>query len=371
MAVVLGTRPEMIKLSVLIALLGDQARVIHTGQHFDTALTRQNLWSGSPHLQLKVGGHHRGVQIGNATTHLTRSWLSDPPAVVIVQGDTNAALSGALAANALHIPLIHVEAGLRSHDRAMPEEHNRVVIDHLADICCAATEGNIENLRAEGIPDHRIILTGNPIVEAVHLTDRDHATARDVTAPLDGRPYILCTLHRPENVDDPDRLHRVLTNLAALDLPVLLTIHPRTQQRVRQFGLSQLLTQLHVIDPLSYPAFLAVAEQATLLISDSGGIQEEATTLGVNLIVLRRATERPEALGTHCALVPQPEQLHAVAISMTRCSNEPTTTSSPFGDGRASARIADLAEMVAADKTSPHVHFCEPAAPSKISPAQQ
>jgi UDP-N-acetylglucosamine 2-epimerase (non-hydrolysing) len=370
-AVILGTRPEMIKLSVLITLLGDQARVIHTGQHFDPALTRQNLWSGSPHLQLKVGGHHRGVQIGDATTHLTQSWLSDPPTVVIVQGDTNAALSGALAANASRIPLIHVEAGLRSHDRTMPEEHNRVVIDHLADICCAATPGNIENLRAEGIPDHRIILTGNPIVEAVHLTDRDHATARNVTAPLNGRPYILCTLHRPENVDDPDRLHRVLTNLVALDLPVLLTIHPRTQQRVQQFGLSRLLAKLHVIDPLSYPAFLTIAEQATLLISDSGGVQEEAITLGVNLLVLRRSTERPEALGPHCALVPQPEQLHAVATSMTRRSDEPTTSSSPFGDGRASARIADLAEMVAADKTSLQVHFCELTAPSKISPVQQ
>ncbi|MDP9845217.1 non-hydrolyzing UDP-N-acetylglucosamine 2-epimerase [Streptosporangium lutulentum] len=346
-AVVLGTRPEMIKLSVLIALLGDQARVIHTGQHYDPTMTGEAASSvHRPHLQMRVGGQHRGVQIGAATAQLTQAWHDDPPAAVIVQGDTNAALAGALAANAVQVPLIHVEAGLRSHDRAMPEEHNRIVIDHLADLCCAVTSQNVANLWAEGIPDSRIVLTGNPIVEAVHLAERDHAAALRLTAPLGGGPYAVSTLHRPENVDDPDRLRRMLASLAALDLPVLLVIHPRTRQRVQQFGLGDLLAQLHVVDPLSYSAFLAVAEQASLLISDSGGIQEEASILGVRLLVLRRSTERPEALNADCALIPQPEQLPVFARSMAQLG-KPAMGVTPFGDGRASARIADLTEMLA------------------------
>ncbi|GIH71012.1 non-hydrolyzing UDP-N-acetylglucosamine 2-epimerase [Sphaerimonospora thailandensis] len=342
-AIVLGTRPEEIKLSVLIALLGDQARVIHTGQHYSPDLTGHHR----PHVQLHIGGQHRGVQIGAATAQLTQAWHADPPAVVIVQGDTNAALAGALAANAVSVPLIHVEAGLRSHDRGMPEEHNRVVIDHLADLCCAATEGNVANLWAEGIPDSRIILTGNTIVEAVHLAKRDHATAQQVTAPLGDQPYVLCTLHRPENVDHPDRLRRILVSLTELDLPVVLAIHPRTRQRVHDYGLDRLLDGMHVARPLTYPAFLAVAERATLLISDSGGIQEEASILGARLLVLRRSTERPEALGKDCVLVPNPALLGEATRSMSGRPRRPSGVSSPFGDGRASARIADLAEMLA------------------------
>ncbi|MEO3855782.1 UDP-N-acetylglucosamine 2-epimerase (non-hydrolyzing) [Acrocarpospora sp. B8E8] len=342
-AVVLGTRPEMIKLSVLITLLGDAARVIHTGQHFDNELA---FGRGQAHRRLDVGGRHRGEQIGEATSQLTRDWGADPPAVVIVQGDTNTALAGALAANAVEIPLIHVEAGLRSHDRAMPEEHNRILIDHLADVCCAATPGNVTNLWAEGIPEHRIILTGNPIVEAVHLTTRDHASAHRATASLTGPRFVLATVHRPENTDDPDRLRRLLEALGTLDLPVLLPLHPRTRQRVRQFGLGYLLERLHVTGPLTYPAFLAIAEQATLLISDSGGLQEESSVLGLPLLVIRRSTERPEALSPRCLLVPDPGHLaqHAEELITNSLTEAPVTC--PFGDGRASARIADLSELI-------------------------
>lgn len=347
-AVVLGTRPEMIKLSVLITLLGDAARVIHTGQHFDNDLA---FGRGQAHRQLEVGGHHRGRQIGDATTQLTHDWISDPPTVVIVQGDTNTALAGALAANAVEIPLIHIEAGLRSHDRAMPEEHNRIIIDHLADICCAATPGNVANLWEEGIPDHRIILTGNPIVEAVHLTVRDHASALRATAPLVGQRFVLATVHRPENADHPGRLYRLLKALGALDLPVLLPLHPRTRRRIRQFGLERHLDGLYVTGPLAYPAFLAIAEQATLLISDSGGLQEEATILGKPLLIVRRSTERPEALGERRRLIPDPELLDRNAAELITNSGTNAPSTCPFGDGRASARIADLSEFIGSRKT--------------------
>lgn len=341
-AVVFGTRPEMIKLSVLITLLGDTARLIHTGQHYDPALT----FGHRPHQRLEVGGRHRGQQIGDATSHLTRAWNTDPPTVVVVQGDTNAALAGALAANAVDIPLVHVEAGLRSYDRSMPEEHNRVLIDHLADVCCAATPGNVLNLWAEGIPEHRIVLTGNPIVEAVHLTARDYPAARAAVGPLAGERFVLATAHRPENTDDPTRLQQLLETLATIDLPVLLALHPRTEQRIHAFGLSPLLERLHVSGPLAYPTFLALAEQATLLISDSGGLQEECSVLGLPLLVARRSTERPEALGPRCRLVPDLDNLGQHARELIENSAGTGPPASPFGDGRASARIADLSELL-------------------------
>lgn len=229
----------------------------------------------------------------------------------------------------------------------MPEEHNRIVIDHLADRCCAATPGNVTNLWAEGIVEERIVLTGNTIVEALHLTLRDHLAAAAATAALNGQPYVLAALHRPENVDTPDRLTAVLTALRGLDWPVLLPLHPRTRDRIAQFGLDPLLAGLTATGPAAYPAFLALAEHAALIVSDSGGIQEEASILGVPLIVLRRSTERPEALGDRCALTDEPADLRRIATTLTTA--QPARSASPFGDGRASARVADLAELVAAD----------------------
>ena len=349
-ALVYGTRPEQIKLSVLITLLGDQARLIHTGQHHDPALANSQA-----HLQLAVGGAPRGVQIGEATAQISRHFTAEPPHAVIVQGDTNAALAGALAANAVGAPLIHIEAGLRSGDRAMPEEHNRILIDHLADHCCAATPGNVANLWAEGIAEERILLTGNTIVEAVHLTSRNHHAA--AAAPPNGQPYILATLHRPENVDTPHRLAAILTALRNLDQSVLLPLHPRTRTRIAQFSLAPHLTGLTTTPPAAYPAYLALAERAALIISDSGGIQEEASILGVPLIVLRRSTERPEALGDRCTLTHEPADLPRVATTLT--TTPPARSASPFGDGRASARIADLAELTAADHT-----------PTKVAPSE-
>ena len=167
-AVVLGTRPEHIKLAPLIRLLGPAARVIHSGQHYDPAMTGVLPSTASPSEEepLWIGGQHRGIQIGAATAQLADRWRHDRPSAVVVQGDTNTALAGALAANSCGVSLVHVEAGLRSGDRDMPEEHNRILIDHLSDLCCAPTSGNAANLRAEAIPGHRITITGNPVVEA-------------------------------------------------------------------------------------------------------------------------------------------------------------------------------------------------------------
>jgi len=345
-AIVLGTRPELIKLSVLLRMLGPAAETVHTGQHYEPVLTLEALGGGrapSPHVQLDSGGLSRGEQIATVVCELTRRWAIQPPGVVVVHGDTNATLAGALAANADGLPLVHVEAGLRSLDRRMPEEHNRIVVDHLADLNCAPTLGNVANLAREAVPAERMALTGNTIVEALAAARRDRSGADRLLAHLDARErFVLATLHRPENVDDREQLRLVLGELSGLSLPVVLVLHPRTRERIQRFGLGQLLEKLRVTGPLAYPVFLALADRARLLISDSGGLQEEASVLKQHLVVLRRSTERPEALGTFATLLPDPTALRDTAAQRLSAGRECLRhVPSPFGDGSASARILE------------------------------
>ncbi|WP_329117252.1 non-hydrolyzing UDP-N-acetylglucosamine 2-epimerase [Streptomyces sp. NBC_01465] len=359
-AVVLGTRPELVKLAPLLHELGPAARLVHTGQHSDETLSGRfvdELRLPAPELLHGIGGRPRGTQIGRAVEQLDDLFAADRPAAVVVQGDTNATLAGALAANARSIPLLHVEAGLRSHDRAMPEEHNRLVVDQLADLLCAATPENRAALRAEGHAEERISLTGNTVVEVVR---RSLPSAADRAALLDGyglRPdaYVLATVHRPENTDDPDTLRELLSSLrsiAAGGTPVLLPLHPRTQAAVERFGLSRMLTGLLVVPPVGYGEFLALARHAALLVSDSGGVQEECTVLGRPLLVVRRSTERPESVDAGFAALAAPgAQLTAAARAwladrqarLERLAGIP----SPYGDGLASARIVRLLEGLA------------------------
>ncbi|WP_405189633.1 UDP-N-acetylglucosamine 2-epimerase (non-hydrolyzing) [Streptomyces anulatus] len=361
-AVVLGTRPELVKLAELIRLLGPAARVVHTGQHYDDDLSGdllEELRLPGPEYLTGVGGQPRAVQVATALAALDERFAADPPCVVVVQGDTNAALSGALVANARSIPLIHVEAGLRSHDRAMPEEHNRVLIDRLADVLCAATPHNRALLLAEGLEEERIAVTGNTVVEAVrtHLPARQERT--DLLDGLGLTPdgYVLATIHRPENTDDPAVLARVLRELARITRthPVVLPLHPRTRARIGAAGLRPLLDELTVIAPTGYSTFLALARHAAVIVSDSGGIQEETTVLGRPLVVVRRSTERPEALIDFADLVaPGPGTGAAVR---RRLAEGPeglrglAALPSPFGDGTASRRIADLVAGMMPDST--------------------
>ncbi|MCC3773107.1 non-hydrolyzing UDP-N-acetylglucosamine 2-epimerase, partial [Streptomyces sp. UNOC14_S4] len=353
-AVVLGTRPELVKLTDLVRLLGPAAHLVHTGQHYDEELSGRfltELGLPEPTFLTGVGGQPRAVQISAALAQLDELFTAEPPLAVVVQGDTNAALSGALAANARGIPLLHVEAGLRSHDRNMPEEHNRVLIDRIADVLCAATEDNRANLLAEGIDDARIAVTGNTVVEAVHgqLPDAAGRAALLARHGLAEDAYVLATVHRPENTDSPEALRAILTELAALataDRPVVLPLHPRTRARIEAAGLTGLLAPLTVSAPLGYGEFLALARHSALLVSDSGGIQEECTVLGRPLVVVRRSTERPEAMADFADLVsPGPEigtvarrRLAEGAAGLDRLAALP----SPFGDGLASERIVTL-----------------------------
>lgn len=355
-AVVLGTRPEIIKLAPVIAELGDLAWVIHTGQHYDHELSGQFLEQfgiGAPDVVLEgVGGADRGTQIATALQALTTLFREQRPAAVIVQGDTNAVSAGAQAANYLDIPVIHVEAGLRSYDRAMPEELNRLVVGTLADVHCAATDHNARNLRAEGVADERIIVTGNTIVEAT-LSSLERGTGiighhfPDGTAP---ERFVLATIHRPENTDTKEALERILGALASLDLPVLFLAHPRTRHAARRFGLGDALDALHTIESVGHSELLDLAQASTLIVSDSGGLQEETTVLGKPLLVIRRSTERPESIDAGFArlLVPGEDIATAAraAIVHNGFGTSLATTGSPYGDGTASAQIATIARHI-------------------------
>ncbi|MFI8421521.1 non-hydrolyzing UDP-N-acetylglucosamine 2-epimerase [Streptomyces sp. NPDC085479] len=363
-AVVLGTRPELVKLAELVRVLGPAARVVHTGQHYDEELSGgflAELGLPEPEYLTGVGGNPRAVQVAAALAALDELFAAEPPLAVIVQGDTNAALAGALAANARALPLVHVEAGLRSHDRAMPEEHNRVLIDRLADLLCAATPDNRALLLAEGLPEERIAVTGNPVVEAVrdHLPPVRERAALLAAHGLVPDAYVLATVHRPENTDDPAALRAVLTELAGLasELPVVLPLHPRTRARIDAAGLTGLLDGVTVLPPAGYGTFLALARHAAVLVSDSGGVQEETTVLGRPLVVVRRSTERPEAMADFAELVTPGPRIGA-AVRRRLAEGAPgldrlAALPSPYGDGTASRRIATLTARLAVARAVP------------------
>lgn len=347
-AVVFGTRPEVVKLAPVLWALGAAARTIHTGQHYDPALADlllAELGLDPPALRLEVGGAPRGAQLGEATTLLDRVFAAERPAVVVVQGDTNSTLAAALAANARGIPLVHVEAGLRSYDRTMPEEHNRVVTDHLADLCCAPTETSRAQLAAEGITGARVVVTGNTVVDAAArmLPDETQRKALLGRFGLDPDGYVLSTFHRPENVDDETRLRVILSELSALPLPVLLPLHPRTAARLEASGTDALGT-VRVVEPLAYREFLGLARDCAFLVSDSGGVQEEASIVKRPVLVVRASTERPEVLGTFAELVSPGQSISEHGRAWVRdldglharLATQPT----PYGDGHAGERTA-------------------------------
>jgi UDP-N-acetylglucosamine 2-epimerase (non-hydrolysing) len=346
-AVVLGTRPEIIKLAGVIDGLAERAVVIHTGQHFDESLSRvflDGLGLSAPSYRLELGGLTRAEQLGRGTEQLAALLQSLRPDAVIVQGDTNSALAGALAANATGHPLVHVEAGLRSFDRAMPEEHNRVLVDHVSDLLAAPTPIAVDNLAREGIAGQQVICSGNTVVEAVRrqLPAPDRRGQLLLDYGLEPSKYVLATLHRPENTDDPATLGRILAELGSLPVPVVLPLHPRTAAAARAAGIECLLEPLQVVTPMDGVTFLGLAAEAAVLVSDSGGVQEEVTVLGRPLVVVRRSTERPEAFEHHATLV-RPDAVaaatNAYLADIGSVHRRLGALSSPYGDGSASERI--------------------------------
>ena len=348
-SVAVGTRPEIVKVAHIVRILGSRARLLHSGQHTDEELSGVFLSAAglpAPETISGICGEPRHVQIGRMVEKFGELFARRPPAAVLVQGDTNTALAAAQAGSYTGIPVVHVEAGLRSYERAMPEEINRCAIGVLADMHCAPTERAVANLAAEGVPPDRIVLTGNTIVEATHDAMPDDQAARAIAADAGAEPgqYVLATIHRPENTDDPDRLRVILEELSKLGLPVLIPLHPRTRLAALRHGMSEVLDRLRVLAPADHTTFLGLARHARLLVSDSGGVQEQCTVLKRPLIVIRNSTERPESIDAGFAHLVRPgPEISAIGqrlIGDEGLGRRLAGIPCPYGDGMASERIA-------------------------------
>ncbi|MHB8584430.1 MAG: non-hydrolyzing UDP-N-acetylglucosamine 2-epimerase [Thermoplasmatota archaeon] len=295
-ATIVGARPQFIKEAAVGRVLRQKHReiLIHTGQHFDPEMSDvffEELQIARPDYNLGIGGGSHGDQTGRMLSAIEAILVKDRPDAVLVYGDTNSTLAGALAAVKLHVPIAHVEAGLRSRDRRMPEEINRVLTDHASDLLFAPTRTAMENLRLEGIVE-RARLTGDVMADVL-AHNLALARKRPILKDLGLAPkqYYVATLHRPANVDDPAMLAPILTALDEADLPVVLPMHPRTRNRLQEFGIKLPSGSLRVIAPQGYLEFLALEADARRIITDSGGIQKEAYLLKVPCITVRDVTE--------------------------------------------------------------------------------
>lgn len=350
-AVVLGTRPEIIKMSPVIRALEERKSdyfIIHTGQHYSYYMdkvffTQLNIPTARYNLEVGSGSH--GEQTAKILTAVEKVYFKEKPNVVLVQGDTNTVLAGALAASKMHIKVGHVEAGLRSYDRQMPEEINRILTDHCSDYLFAPTEKSRAILLGEGISSDKVFLTGNTIVDAIYQNLETAFASGNILNELHLLPkkFFLLTIHRQQNVDDPERFKSVLKSIdriaAKHQLPVIYPIHPRSRKMMGEFQLNP--QNITLIDPVDYFGFLQLEKYARLIFSDSGGVQEESCVLGTPCVTLRDNTERPETLevGANMLAGIDPDDIVNCAEIMLV---KPNNWQKPFGDGKAGDRIVKI-----------------------------
>jgi UDP-N-acetylglucosamine 2-epimerase (non-hydrolysing) len=348
-AYVLGTRPNFVKMAPVIAELKREAPdaghvIIHTGQHYDNDLSAvffDELSLPAPDYLLDVGSGPHGQQTGRALERIEAALLETAPDVIIVPGDVNSTLAGALAAVKLHIPIAHLEAGLRSFDRSMPEEVNRLLVDQISRWCFTHSPEAEMNLIREGVARECIYFVGNTMIDTlVLMTERFRRSDVLVRLRLQKHGYLLATLHRPALIDGP-LFERVLAALALLshDLPVVFPMHPRSRARLSVSH--ERPDSLHLVPPLPYVDFLALEANARAVITDSGGVQEETTYLGVPCFTLRDNTERPITIshGTNRLLGLQPEALERIPALLDEV---PRYEPARGWDGRASRRVAEV-----------------------------
>lgn len=351
-AIILGTRPETIKLSPVIRECerrGISYVTVHTGQHYSKELDAiffKKLELPEPEYELDIGSGTHGEQTGEMIVAIEEVLLDLEPDFVLVQGDTNSVLSGAIATSKLDAQLGHVEAGLRSFDWEMPEETNRLLTDHVGEYLFAPTRESADNLRDEGIPDERIYITGNTIVDAIEQ-NRDIAEQRSTFLEDHGLTtddYVLMTAHRAENVDDPDSLTGIIDGVARvgeeLSSQAVYPIHPRTRDRLEEFDID-VPDVINLVDPVGFFDFLQLEVNATLIITDSGGVQEEACILGTPSVTVRTSTERPETVqvGANVLAGRDPDDIVAAARRMAVMNPD---WQNPFGDGTAAEQILDI-----------------------------
>ena len=348
-SIILGTRPEIIKMSPIIKKLECLRLnyfILHTGQHYSYNMDKvffDQLKLPEPSYNLGIRSGTQAEEVGKMLMGVETILQKERVEIVLVEGDTNSVLAGALAAAKLGIKVGHVEAGLRSYDKEMPEEINRVLTDHLSDYLFAPTENSRQNLLKEGIDEEKIVVTGNTIVDAVYQNSK-LSEGNNVLEELglEEDDYFLVTIHRQENVDNKERFHGILKGLESIgeefEKPVIYPIHPRSRKMLNELSIN--VSGIRFMNPFDYLSFLHLESRAKVILTDSGGIQEEACILGVPCVTLRDNTERPETLEIGANVLAGTSSVEIVE-KVRSILNKKHDWKHPFGDGKAAMRIVN------------------------------
>lgn len=349
---VVGARPQFIKAAAVSRVLwsapGVQEVLVHTGQHYDENMSEvffRELEIPEPDYNLEIGSGSHGAQTGRMLEAIEKVLLEEKPDWVLVYGDTNSTLAGALAAVKLHIPVAHVEAGLRSFNRRMPEEINRVLTDHAADMLFAPTRAAVENLRRESISEERIHLVGDVMYDAALFYGEKARRESRVLERLGLKPekYILVTIHRAENTDDPSRLQAIVEGLCEVgkSVPVVFPVHPRTRKALERHGLlEEAVASLRLIEPVGYLDMVMLEQNACLIATDSGGVQKEAFFYRVPCVTLRGETEWTELVDLGWNKLVSPQLPEGVAEGIRNSLDGPRgIEENPYGDGNSGELI--------------------------------
>jgi len=338
-AFVLGTRPEIIKLYSCIRYCEDNGVdfvVINTDQHYDKTMRDvffDELHLPQPQYMLGIGSASHAMMVAKMLIALEEVFTKEQPSVVVVQGDTNTVLAGCLTAVKMGIPVAHIEAGLRSYDRTMPEEYNRVVVDHCANYLFAPTERQATILRQEGLTPETIHVTGNTVVDAVY-------DVREWAQPPESDPYILLTCHRPANTDNPEHLNAILNAVQSIcvgeGLTCIFPAHPRLKGHMKTI---EQFDRIKITEPLGYSQMIGAMQNAEMVLTDSGGIQEESCILQKKCLILRTNTERPETLDVGGAVLIESFTSQEIVNKFNLLQKKTVAWSNPFGDGKSAERI--------------------------------
>jgi UDP-N-acetylglucosamine 2-epimerase (non-hydrolysing) len=353
-----GARPNYMKIfpvwkAVGAARLPVISTLIHTGQHYDELMSGvffRDFQMPKPTHFLGVGSGPHGLQTAKVMIALEELFTQERPDLLVVSGDVNSTMAGALVAAKMGVAVAHIESGLRSFDRTMPEEINRIVTDAISELLLTSSRDADEHLLHEGIPAEKIRFVGNVMIDSlVALLPRAKESTKPRELGIDGSAFVLVTLHRPSNVDDPARLQLLMKSLAELaaQAPVVFPVHPRTRRMLEQLGSEQTGQGIKLTEPLSYLDFMALESQAALVVTDSGGIQEETSFLGIPCLTVRPNTERPITVtsGTNRLLDPARESLTEAARAALKTGRRTTPCPIEGWDGRAAERSAKVLQQ--------------------------
>lgn len=353
---IVGARPNFMKIAPIVREMRRrsdefQPLIVHTGQHYDEAMSDsffRDLGIPAPDFHLEVGSHSHAVQTAKIMTAFEPIVLQEKPDWVLVVGDVNSTIACALVCSKLGVRVAHVEAGLRSRDRTMPEEINRILTDAISDLLLTTSQDADENLKQEGVAEDKIKFVGNVMIDSLfyNLEKSRNSKARE-NLDLINKDYAVLTLHRPSNVDEKEVFSGLLDALCEISekIPIIFPVHPRTRGNIEKFGFAERVenSNIKLIEPLGYLDFMNLYSGAKLVLTDSGGLQEETTALGIPCLTLRENTERPITieLGTNKLVGTNPEKIKQSAFEILETSEQKVAKIPPLWDGHAAERICD------------------------------